>query len=513
MIGSVHRGPGIGLNAGEVFAGYTIGRMLGSGGMGEVYLAQHPRLPRREALKILHHDICADDAYRQRFIKEADLAAALWHPNILRLNDRGEFDGQLWISMDFVDGTDAASLLREHYPAGMPAHQVGAIIEAIAIALDYAHQHHDVLHRDVSPANILLAGPGTVEQRILLGDFGIARSIGGASGLTATNMMIGTFPYAAPEQLTDEPVDGRADQYALAATAYHLLTGTTLFPHPNPAVVISRHLSAAPPKLADVRPPLMALDPIFAVALAKDPADRFPRCRDFADAFTQALRSLGGSTNSVRTMPRPVAVRTTARESSAPAPRQRRRWRVVAAAAMVIALTGMAASSYQIDDTYNAATPGASTASAQPHLDVEHPMPPAPPARLPVPGPADVPPSPAPAPAPVPAATPHRAAIHPAASPSAAPAPLPKPPAPQPQRAPDPDQTFVSQLSTIPGLTVTDPATAAATGRAVCTSLQNGASPNDSVQATVNGNNGLTPAQAAAGVNAAITAYCPQYQH
>lgn len=198
MIGSVHPNPGVGLSAGDVFAGYTIDRLLGSGGMGEVYLAQHPRLPRREALKLLNDDICADPAYRQRFIHEANLAAALWHPNIVRINDRGEADGQLWIAMDFVDGTDAATLLREQYPAGMPAAQVGAIVEAIAAALDYVHQHHDVLHRDVGPANILLTDPDTDDQRILLVDFGIARTIGDTGGLTATDMMIGTFPYAAP---------------------------------------------------------------------------------------------------------------------------------------------------------------------------------------------------------------------------------------------------------------------------------------------------------------------------
>ena len=146
------------LASGAAFAGYTIVRLLGSGGMGEVYLAQHPRLPRQDALKILRTDVSADEDYRQRFIREADLAAKLWHPNIVRVHDRGEFNGQLWIAMDFVDGTDAASLLRDRYPVGMPADEVATIIAAIASALDYAHQH-DLLHRDVKPANILLSNP------------------------------------------------------------------------------------------------------------------------------------------------------------------------------------------------------------------------------------------------------------------------------------------------------------------------------------------------------------------
>jgi serine/threonine-protein kinase len=287
--------------------------------MGEVYLAQHPRLPRRDALKIVGNEVSADEDYRNRFVLEADLAAALWHPNIVRVNDRGEFNGQLWIAMDFVDGLDAASLLRDRYPAGMPAEEVATIISAVANALDYAHRH-GLLHRDVKPANILLANPEDGEQRILLADFGIARNIGEISGLTATNMAIGTLPYAAPEQLTDEPIDGRADQYALAATAYHLLTGSPLFPHSNPAVVISRHLSTPPPPLANTHRELAALDPVLAVALAKDPANRFANCTDFARAFAEAARSAGHATASAATMQAPSASRPPGSPAVLPAP-------------------------------------------------------------------------------------------------------------------------------------------------------------------------------------------------
>ena len=135
----------------------------------------------------------------------------------------------------------------------------------------------------------------------MLADFGIARNVDDISGLTATNMTVGTVAYAAPEQLMGEELDGRADQYALAATAYHLLTGSQLFPHSNPAVVISRHLNAAPPVLADTRPELAALDPVLAVALAKSPDDRFPRCTDFARALA------GESTNTRRAWASPTA--------------------------------------------------------------------------------------------------------------------------------------------------------------------------------------------------------------
>ena len=309
----------------------------------------------------------ADDDYRQRFIREADLAATLWHPNVVQVHDRGEFNGQLWIAMDFVDGTDAASLLRDRYPAGMPADEVATVIAAVASGLDYAHRH-DLLHRDVKPANILLSNPEDGEQRILLSDFGIARNIGDIGGLTATNMTIGTFPYAAPEQLTDEPIDGRADQYALAATAYHLLTGSPLFPQSNPAVVISHHLTAPPPALADTRPGLAAFDPVLAVALAKDPADRFSSCTDFARAFAEAADSGGHPTVSASTMQAPLAGRppesTAAPSALADTDKQQRRgrWRILLAASTVIALTAVGVISYMIEKNNTASKPSPSAA-------------------------------------------------------------------------------------------------------------------------------------------------------
>jgi serine/threonine protein kinase, bacterial len=275
---------------GATFAGYTIVRLLGAGGMGEVYLAQHPRLPRRDALKVLPASVSADSEYRERFDREADIAATLWHPHIVGVHDRGEFDGQLWISMDYVEGTDAARLLRERHPNGMARGEVAEIISAVADALDYAHQRN-LLHRDVKPANILLANPESSDQRILLADFGIARWANDISGLTATNMTVGTVSYAAPEQLMGERLDGKADQYALAATAFHLLTGSPPFRHSNPAVVISQHLSAAPPAIGDQRPELAGLDPVLTKALAKSPADRFERCADFARALAHQLGS------------------------------------------------------------------------------------------------------------------------------------------------------------------------------------------------------------------------------
>jgi serine/threonine-protein kinase len=276
---------------GASFAGYTILRQLGAGGMAEVYLALHPRLPRRDVIKVLAEAITADTEFRERFNREADLAATLWHPHIVGVHDRGEFQGQLWISMDYVEGTDASRLVREAHPDGMPLSDVCAILDAVAGALDYAHDR-GLLHRDVKPANILLThpepphpeDPDNQGRRILLADFGVARHLADISGITQTNVAVGTVAYAAPEQLVGSNIDRRADQYALAATAFHLLTGSPPFRNANPVAVISQHLHDEPPRLSERRPDLAHLDDVFAQALSKKPADRFARCRMFAAA-------------------------------------------------------------------------------------------------------------------------------------------------------------------------------------------------------------------------------------
>ncbi len=323
---------------GQMIAGYTILRSLGAGGMGEVYLAQHPRLPRRDALKVLSATVCSESEYRQRFDREADIAATLWHPHIVEVHDRGDVDGQPWISMDYVEGIDVGRLLAERYPDGMPPDEVLRIVTAVADALDYAHQR-GLLHRDVKPANVLMANPDTEAERIMLADFGIARWIGEPSALTGTNMTVGTVAYAAPEQLKGEEIDGRADQYALAATAFQLLTGTPPFQHSNPAVVISQHLTADPPAIGTRRPELSSLGPIFDKALAKSPDDRYDRCIDFARALA----------HHIGTEEQQLSADATRLASATPGPRHakaetkpRRRLLVPAAIALVvIALTAV----------------------------------------------------------------------------------------------------------------------------------------------------------------------------
>ncbi|MDT5149534.1 MAG: hypothetical protein QOI01_1267 [Mycobacterium sp.] len=326
------------LTPGQTFAGYTVLRLLGAGGMGEVYLAEHPRLPRQEAVKILRKDVSADDEYRARFEREADVVARLFHPNIVGIHDRGDVDGQLWISMDFVEGTDAGNLLQDRYRQGMPPESVVHLVSEVAAALDYAHQKL-LLHRDVKPANILLTDLDS-RPRALLADFGIARRIDDTTRLTATSMTVGTVAYAAPEQLMGAHVDGRADQYALAATTFQLLTGSPLFHDANPAVVISKHLTAPPPEIATRRPELSDLGPVFSKALAKSPEDRYDTCGDFAAALRARIGTIADELGVYDATQR--ALVSSPRRHGAP----RSRPRLAVAALAVLAVVGVAIAAY-----------------------------------------------------------------------------------------------------------------------------------------------------------------------
>ncbi|GFG76542.1 serine/threonine-protein kinase [Mycobacterium botniense] len=272
------------LASGATFAGYTITRQLGSGDMGEVYLAQSPGPPRSVALKVLHPALTADSEFRQRFMRDTEISATLYHPHIVPVYDHGEFHGQLWFSMDYVDGTNAEQLVRERFPSGMPAGEVLTIVAAVANALDYAH-YRGLLHRSVKPANILLTDPSAGEPRIVLTDFGIARRLDNFCSIPQVPPP-GAVAYAAPEQLRGLDLDGSADQYGLAATAFHLFTGAPPFQGTDPVAVITQHLNVAPPQLSDRRPGLAPLDGVMATALAKDPVDRFSQCREFADALS-----------------------------------------------------------------------------------------------------------------------------------------------------------------------------------------------------------------------------------
>jgi serine/threonine protein kinase, bacterial len=279
--------------SGATFVGYTILRPLGRDEMGDVYLAQHPRLPQWNALRILSAALAEDHEYRDRFLRESPVATNLYHPHIHRVEFRGESDGQLWFTAEYIKGIDAAQWIATRCPNGMPLGEVLAVVTAIADALDYAHSR-GMLHRGVKPASILFANPADGEQQILLTEFGIARYVGDPDGPSAPDLTADSVAYAAPEQLTGSTLDGRADQYSLAATTYHLLTGRPPFDQSNPVAVISQHLTAPPPSLRDRRPDAARLDSAFAVALAKNPRDRFASCRAFADALSHGAGAWTG---------------------------------------------------------------------------------------------------------------------------------------------------------------------------------------------------------------------------
>lgn len=265
---------------GTVFAGYVIERVLGGGGMGTVYVARHPRLPRRDAVKVLSADHSADAEYRARFVREAELVARLNHPNIVAVHDRGVEDGRLWIAMQYVEGGDAAGLVRGGaVPA--PWHAV-TIVEQAARGLDEAHRA-GLVHRDVKPGNILIGSRAGQPDRVLVSDFGIGRSVGDPTVLTETGAVVATIAYAAPEQLMADRVDHRADVYALGCTLYELLTGAKPFPRPTAAAVLQAHLADPPPRPTAIRPELPpAIDAVIARALAKHPGRRYPSCGAFA---------------------------------------------------------------------------------------------------------------------------------------------------------------------------------------------------------------------------------------
>ena len=210
-------------------------------------------------------------------------------------------------AMDYVDGHRPRRADGPAVPGGMPAEAVVAIVTAVGAALDHAH-HRGLLHRDVKPGNIMISQPDDGSPaRILLCDFGIARPVDDTTGLTATNMTVGTVYYCAPEQLSGRPLDGRADQYALAATAYYLLTGAKLFPHVSPVAVINAHLTLAAPPLSGLRPDLASANSVFARALAKNPAERFDRCGDFAAALARHLAHVPAGHTSPLTEPSPAS--------------------------------------------------------------------------------------------------------------------------------------------------------------------------------------------------------------
>ena len=275
------------LTPGTVFAGFTIERLLGAGGMGSVHLAAHPRIPRKIALKLLHTSLTHDQHASVLFERESDHAARLDHPNIVSILDRGREGDQLWIAMQYVAGTNASeAVARAAFEPSRAVHIVGEI----AKALDYAHAN-GVLHRDVKPANMLLeeTGPGR-SGRVLLADFGIAKALAETAYRTKSGTLVASLQYASPEQFEGTTLDGRADVYSLGCSLFHLLTGEPPYPGDSLPQLMHAHLGGripAPSWIAADVP--VELDRVVAQAMAKNREDRYPDCVAFADAAAAAI--------------------------------------------------------------------------------------------------------------------------------------------------------------------------------------------------------------------------------
>ena len=261
-------------------AGYRIVELLGRGGMSVVYRAEHVRLGRPAALKLLAATLGQGD-HRERFLRESKLAASLDHPGIVPVFDAGEEDGLLYIAMAYVEGSDLKTLLVRE--GKLPLRRTLRVLGQIASALDAAHAR-GLVHRDVKPANILV-GPG---DRAYLSDFGVVKELA-AAGTTRTGSFVGTIEYSAPEQIEGKDVDARADVYALACVLYECVVGTPPFHRSSDVAVLNAHLHASPPKLSKAAPDLPpALEPLLAKALSKSPLDRYASCGELMAAARAA---------------------------------------------------------------------------------------------------------------------------------------------------------------------------------------------------------------------------------
>jgi serine/threonine protein kinase len=282
----VHSGPGD-LAPGDQIAGYEILEQIGRGGMAVVYRALDLRLGRTAALKVLAPELGEDQAFRQRFIRESRAAAGVDHPHIIPVYEAGESAGVLFIAMRYVNGGDVRLLIEAE--GRLSPSRVSEITSQAASALDAAHAH-GLVHRDVKPGNMLLGqASSSGHDHMYLSDFGLSKDSLNPSTLTSTGQFFGTLDYVSPEQIQGHPVDGRADQYALACTVVEMLTGTPPFERTDTMALMWAQLHAAPPRLTDRRPELPpVVDQVIARALAKSAASRYPSCRAFAEALAAA---------------------------------------------------------------------------------------------------------------------------------------------------------------------------------------------------------------------------------
>src|SRR5262245_9296186 len=225
---------------GSELAGHRIERVIGRGGASVVYLAEHLRLGRKVALKVLAPHLAEDEVFRERFIRESKIAAGLDHPNIVTIFDAGEVEEGLYLSMRYVRGSDLGKVLRDKGSLDGP--RTIRILSQIASALDAAHDN-GLVHRDVKPGNVLLESARDRWDLAYLSDFGIAKRTTTGLGLTQTGQFVGTVDYVSPEQIMGEPIDRRTDEYSLGCVLFQCLSGHVPFPSEADVGTIYSHLN------------------------------------------------------------------------------------------------------------------------------------------------------------------------------------------------------------------------------------------------------------------------------
>lgn len=291
------------LQPGDVVDGYRIVRLLGRGGMGVVFEAEQLRLGRRVAFKVLAEARAHDPSFRERFAREAQLAARLDHPHVVTVYDAGVSDGRPWIAMALIDGEDLGSRLQRDGGRLDPA-VAADVVAQIAAALDHAHDR-GVIHRDVKPANIFLTDIGGATTA-LLGDFGLTKETDASEHVTATGMVVGSVDYLAPELIDQRPVDHRSDLYALAATLLMALTGSAPFSGSRTVRMASQ--ASAPRPLPSARQgDLVPFDAVVVRGMAVDPAHRYARGADLAVAARSAAAAMRGPVRPPRASTTPPA--------------------------------------------------------------------------------------------------------------------------------------------------------------------------------------------------------------
>jgi serine/threonine-protein kinase len=292
---------------------YRIQRKLGAGGMADVYLAEDQELGRRVAIKILNSRHGNDDQFIERFRREAKNAAALNHPNIVSIYDRGEAEDTYYIAMEFLDGRTLKELI-----VGRGAAPINVAIEyarQILSALRFAHRH-GIVHRDIKPHNVLVDGEG----RVKVTDFGIARA--GTSQMTETGSIVGTAQYLSPEQAKGGEIDPRSDLYSLGVVLYELLTGKTPFDGETPVEIAMKHLSTTPKPPSALRPDVPPeLDMVVMRALAKNPDERYQSADEMEGDLERVARGAKVSATTVDTatqvLRRPAAAAAAASATAA----------------------------------------------------------------------------------------------------------------------------------------------------------------------------------------------------